>query len=79
MNDQNTPKPADNNREKPGVLGTLQTILGAVFGVQSDKKRQEDFAKADPGKLIALGIITVIVIMVGMAITVKMVLSSAGH
>jgi len=79
MSEDNSPKPADNRQEKSGVLGTLQTILGAVFGVQSDKKRQEDFTKADPGKLIALGIITVIMIMVGMAITVKMVLSSAGH
>lgn len=68
-----------NSKEKNGILATLQTILGAVFGVQSDKKRQEDFAKADPGKLIALGIITVIVIMVAMAITVNTVLESAGQ
>jgi hypothetical protein len=67
------------SKDKGGILGTLQTILGAVFGVQSDKKRQEDFAKADPGKLIALGIITVIVIMVAMAITVNTVLDSAGR
>ena len=68
-----------NSKEKSGILATLQTILGAVFGIQSDKKRQEDFAKADPGKLIALGIITVIVIMVAMAITVNTVLESAGR
>lgn len=64
---------------KGGILGTLQTVLGAVFGVQSDKKRQEDFAKADPGKLIAIGIVTVIVIMVGMALVVRSVLQSAGQ
>jgi len=62
-----------------GILGTLQTILGAVFGIQSDSKREEDFAKADPGKLIALGIITVIVIMIVMIVVVKSVLQSAGH
>lgn len=66
-------------KDRIGILGTLQTILGAVFGIQSDKKRQEDFAKADPGKLIALGIITVVVIMLGMLIVVKSVLQSAGH
>ncbi len=75
--DKQDPQPA--GERKIGILGTLQTILGAVFGVQSDKKRQEDFAKADPGKLIALGIITVVVIMVAMAITVNSVLESAGH
>jgi hypothetical protein len=68
-----------NSKDKGGILGTLQTILGAVFGIQSDRKRQEDFAKADPGKLIALGIITVIVIMIAMAITVNTVLESAGR
>ncbi len=70
------PQPANS---KGGILGTLQTVLGAVFGVQSDKKRQEDFAKADPGKLIAIGIVTVIVIMVGMALVVRSVLQSAGQ
>lgn len=59
---------------KGGPLGILQTILGAVFGVQSDKKRQEDFTKADPGKMIAVGIITVVVIMLTMVIVVRSVL-----
>ena len=78
MNQESTD---DKKKEKGsgGILGTLQTILGAVFGIQSDKKRQEDFAKADPGKLIALGIVTVIVIVVAMIIVVNVVLSSAGH
>lgn len=77
MSDNKHPESSPNpQEEKAGILGALQTVLGAVFGVQSDKKRQEDFAKADPGKLIAIGIITVVIIMVGMAVTVKMVLSS---
>ena len=73
----------ENNTNTPtkrgGILGTLQTILGAVFGVQSDKKRQEDFAKADPGKLIALGIVTVVVIVIAMIVTVNTVLETAAH
>ncbi|MFZ5602180.1 MAG: DUF2970 domain-containing protein [Pseudomonadota bacterium] len=64
---------------KAGILGVLQTVLGAVFGIQSEKKRQEDFAKADPGKLIAIGIVTVIIIMVTMALIVRSALESAGH
>jgi len=70
--------PQDNNK-KPGqgLVATLQTILGAVFGIQSEKKRQEDFAKADPGKLIALGIITVVIIVIVMIVTVNSVLDSA--
>jgi hypothetical protein len=75
MTDQ---KPQDDNK-KPGhgIGATLQTIAGAVFGIQSEKKRQEDFAKADPGKLIALGIITVVIIVIGMIVTVNSVLESA--
>ena len=72
-------KPPGDHKERTSLLGTLQTILGALFGIQSDKKREEDFARADPGKLIALGIITVIVIMVIMIVVVKSVLQSAGH
>ena len=77
MTEPEKQEPTDST--KSGILGTLQTILGAVFGIQSDKKRQEDFAKADPGKIIALGIITVVVIVVGMIITVNSVLESAGR
>lgn len=73
----------DSNKQEPGnktgILSMLQTILGAVFGIQSEKKRQEDFAKADPGKLIAIGIVTVIIIMVTMALIVRSALESAGH
>ena len=69
----------NDNKKKIGILGTLQTILGAVFGIQSDKKRQEDFAKADPAKLITLGIVTVVIIIFVMILTVRSVLESAGH
>lgn len=79
MTQEDDPKEPGQNGRKGGLLGTLQTILGAVFGVQSEKKRQEDFAKSDPGKLIAIGIITVIVIMVGMALIVQSALQSAGR
>ncbi|HVL00634.1 MAG TPA: DUF2970 domain-containing protein [Dongiaceae bacterium] len=71
--------PKDSKGNSSGLLDTLQTILGAVFGVQSEKKRQEDFSKADPGKLIAIGIVTVVVIMLSMAFIVKSALESAGH
>ena len=78
MNQENANKKKE-EKSGGGILGTLQTILGAVFGIQSDKKRQEDFAKADPGKLIALGVVTVIVIVIAMIIVVNVVLNSAGH
>jgi len=74
-NSKQAPKPL----RKAGLTGLLQTVFGAVFGIQSDRKRQEDFAKTDPGKLIAIGIITVIVIMVGMVILVNSILSAAAH
>lgn len=79
MTTSNQPPDNSGSDRKTGPLGTLQTILGAVFGVQSDKKRQEDFAKADPGRLIALGIITLVMIMAAMAFTVSAVLESAGR
>lgn len=76
---QENEKQAPTPQRKTGIIGLLQTVLGAVFGIQSDRKRQEDFAKADPGKMIAVGIITVIVIIVGMVIVVNSVLTAAGR
>lgn len=78
MTDQNDSQPPA-KKHGSGIIATLQTVLGAVFGIQSDKKRQEDFTKADPGKLIALGIITVVIIVIVMIVTVNSVLESAGR
>nr|WP_211198128.1 DUF2970 domain-containing protein [Permianibacter fluminis] len=56
----------------------LQSVAAAAFGVQSEKKRQQDFQHGKPGDYIALGVIFVIVFIVTLIVVVNMVLSSAG-
>ncbi len=69
-----------NDREehkKPSLLQTIQSILAAIFGVQSAKNRERDFTKGDAGNYLGVYVILVIALVVGMIITVNMVLDAA--
>lgn len=72
--DQHKPDSA----HKPSLLQVAQSVLAAVFGVQSAQNRERDFKKGQPGDYIAIYVIIVITMVVGMIITVNMVLASAG-
>lgn len=41
----------------PPVFSLIQSILAAFFGVQSEKKRLEDFQKTSPLPFIITGIV----------------------
>lgn len=75
MSEQEQPTPS---RKSPGFFGLLQSVAGAAFGVQSEKKRQEDFQHGKPGDYIALGVVFVIVFIITLIVVVNMVLGSAG-
>lgn len=62
-----------------GFLALIQSTLAAIFGVQSDKNREEDFKQGDASQFIAMGIIAVVVIVVVMILVVRSVLESAGQ
>ena len=62
---------------RPGFLSVVQSVLAAIFGIQSDKNREKDFNSGDASQYIAVGIVAVIVIMVVMIIIVNQVLDSA--
>lgn len=73
MTEQNKPE----NQGKPSLLQTIQSILAALFGVQSGKNRERDFTKGDAGNYIGVYVILVIGLVIGMVITVNMVLDAA--
>lgn len=62
-----------------GFLGVLQSVVAAIFGIQSDQNRQKDFKKGDASQFITMGIVAVVAIMITMAIIVHQVLESAGQ
>ncbi|MFC6671012.1 DUF2970 domain-containing protein [Marinobacterium aestuariivivens] len=43
--------------KKNGVLKTLQSVLAAMFGVQSERKRNEDFSSGKPWRYVLLGLL----------------------
>ncbi|WP_196138663.1 DUF2970 domain-containing protein [Aliikangiella sp. G2MR2-5] len=62
---QNSDKKPDNLNEEtkssPGILSVLQSVIAAMFGVQSESKRQQDFENGHPGTYIFVGIVMVII------------------
>jgi hypothetical protein len=68
----------NDNREKLGFFQLLLSAIGALFGIQSEEKRKQDFEKGDAGSFIVIGIIMVVVLIVGMITLVSQVVGSAG-
>lgn len=64
----------DHPRRRPGFLATLQSVLAAAFGVQSGKKRAEDFASAGPLPYIVGGILFTVAFVLTLVLVVRWVL-----
>ncbi len=62
--------------QRPSMPGMLQSVAAAAFGVQSEKKRQQDFQAGKPGDYIALGVIFVIAFIITLIVVVNIVLDS---
>lgn len=60
----------------PGVFKVMQSILAGAFGVQSDKRREEDFSSHSPWPYIIAGILFTASFVVGLVVIVKLVLAS---
>ena len=79
--DQNKPTDTTSPSSAEGKLSFLsmvQSVFAAIFGIQSDKNRQEDFQKGDATQFIVLGIAVSVGIMITMWLIVSSVLESAG-
>lgn len=49
------------NSKKPGLFAVVQSVLAAMFGVQSEQKRQQDFEQGSAPEYIFIGIIAVVI------------------
>ena len=56
------------------LLRVIQSTVAGLFGIQSEKNRQEDFKEKSPFDYILAGIIGVVALLVIMTIVVKSVL-----
>ncbi|MCG8517176.1 MAG: DUF2970 domain-containing protein [Pseudomonadales bacterium] len=71
-----TQKSQPDRARSPGVLKVMQSILAGAFGVQSEKRRQEDFAGHSPWPYIVAGILFTTGFVLTLALVVRWVLSS---
>jgi len=61
---------------KPGILKIMQSILAGAIGVQSDKRRQEDFSNHTPLPYIIAGLLFTVCFVGGLILVVQMVLAN---
>jgi len=68
----------DNEDQKPGspgVLKIMQSILAGALGVQSDRRRQEDFSSHSPTPYIIAGLLFTAAFVGGLILVVNLVLA----
>lgn len=63
----------------PTLWQVLTSVLAAFFGVQSEAKRQRDFAHGKPHQFIILGIMATVLFILLVFGLVTLVLGIAGH
>jgi len=63
---------------KPDWLQALLSVLAAFFGVQSERNREQDFAKGRPLYFVLAGLLLALVFVLGVILLVRWVLSIAG-
>lgn len=61
----NSSSSSEKTLKKPSLFGVIQSVLAAMFGVQSDAKREQDFEKGSAGDYIFVGIIAVAAFVLG--------------
>lgn len=62
--------------KQPGVFKIVQSILAGAFGVQSNRRREEDFSSSSPMAYIIAGIIFVLGFVITVALVVRWVIST---
>lgn len=69
------PSQSPSKKKGPGVLKVMQSILAGAFGVQSSKRREEDFSSHSPWPYIVAGILFTACFVVTLVLVVNWVLS----
>ncbi|MGY0219268.1 DUF2970 domain-containing protein [Endozoicomonadaceae bacterium StTr2] len=66
---------SDDQEQKPlGLFNIIQSVFAAAFGVQSNRRREEDFARGKPGHFIVAGLIFTVGFILILAAIVSLVI-----
>ena len=49
----------------PSLLGVLGSVLASMFGVQSSRKREEDFTHGKPSQYVIIGLLVTVALYAG--------------
>lgn len=75
MTDNSRQDSPNGKKKNPGILKILQSILAGALGVQSSKRREEDFASHSPWPYIIAGVLFTVGFVVTLLLIVNWVVS----
>ncbi len=64
--------------KSPSMLDVLGSVLASMFGVQSNRKREEDFTHGKPSQYIIIGLLVTAVFVLTVWGVVSLVMKLAG-
>ena len=62
----------------PSFLDVLSSVLASMFGVQSNRKREQDFTHGKPSQYIIIGLLVTVVFILTIWGLVSVVMKLAG-
>ncbi|MCK5382159.1 MAG: DUF2970 domain-containing protein [Gammaproteobacteria bacterium] len=62
----------------PSLLGVLGSVLASMFGVQSNRRREEDFTHGKPSQYVIIGLLVTVVFVLTLWGVVSLVMKLAG-
>ena len=62
----------------PSLLGVLGSVLASMFGVQSNRRREEDFTHGKPSQYVIIGLLVTVVFVLTLWSVVSLVMKLAG-
>jgi len=67
-----------NNQQQPSLISVLGSVLASMFGVQSSRKREEDFVYGKPSHYIIVGLLVTVIFILSVWGVVQLVMKLAG-
>lgn len=64
--------------KRPSLLDVLKSVLASMFGVQSNRKREEDFTHGKPSQYIIIGLLVTLAFVLTVWGVVSLVMKLAG-
>ncbi|SFM56173.1 DUF2970 domain-containing protein [Marinobacter zhejiangensis] len=71
---RNTQTPNSRSPSRPGILKVIQGVLAGALGVQSSKRREEDFSSQSPWPYIITGVVFTVLFVLTLVVVVKLVI-----